>query len=283
MNYLKRRRYFGEILNEKIRGGNYVLQAELRGNLQFMSLGTLISINCNENRTVRVEINKDGTIGEIFIEQGRIVHARLGSELGEDAFLKILKFKQGTFTIFPNELPSQKSIEKNWSTLLMESTRRMDEAEAKIEDNGNSEQKTETDVDVNKENKIDWDNFQIDFTTGSAEKTIVDEHFKRMIRTMKRLDGVNAITIISHDGNIIYNDDDMETERYSLLANAYMDAGQKLSALINARYQKYVFINNHQDFVVVNRGQDLIILVLEKNVTPELLLEDVSSVLNRYR
>mgnify|MGYP006305909481 CR=1 FL=1 len=281
MNYLKRRRYFGEMLNEKIRGGNYVLQAELRGNLQFMSLGTLISINCNENRTVRVEINKDGAIGEIFIEEGRIVHARFGSEIGEDAFHKILKLKQGTFTIFPNELPSQNSIEKNWSNLLMESTRRIDEGEAKIDNNGNSEEKTKQ--DENAEEKIDWNNFQIDFTTDSAEKTIVDEHFKRMIRTMKRLDGVNAITIISHDGNIIYNDDDMAAEKYSLMANAYMDAGQKISELINAQYQKYVFINNHQDFVVVNRGQDLIILLLENNVTPELLLEDVSSVLKRYR
>lgn len=279
MNYLKRRRYFGEMLNAKIRSGDYVLQAELRGNLQFMSLGTLISINCNEKRTVRVEINNDGTSGEIFIEEGRIVHSRLGSEMGEEAFHRIIKLKQGTFTIFPNELPSQKSIEKNWSTLLMESTRRIDEGEANIDDNGNSNEKSES----NEEEKIDWDNFQIDFTAGSNENTIVDEHFNRMIRTLKRVNGVRAITIISHDGNIIYNDDDMEAERFSYLANAYMDAGQKMSALINAQYQKYVFINNHQDFVVVNRGQDLIILLLENNVTQELLLEDVSSVLKRYR
>ena len=242
-----------------------VAQAELTGNLQFMSLGTLLSINCNENRTIRLEIDNKTVHAEIYMQNGNIVHATIDSEIGEQAFYKILTLKEGTFSIFPNEMAPQVSIEKNWSTLLLEGMHRIDE---------NS---------IDKDQPIDWSNFAVtDAEVEPAEK-MLDEPMERMVKALQRLEGVLGVIVISNNSTILENDGEDNIEEYVNLANNILLTGQKLGNLIGVNYFKHALISNSQHTIVINRGQDSIILLAKKNVTTDLLLDEMYTIMKRYR
>ena len=242
-----------------------VAQAELTGNLQFMSLGTLLSINCNENRTIRLEIENKTVHAEIYIQNGNIVHANIDSEIGEQAFYKILTLKEGTFSIFPNEMAPQVSIEKNWSTLLLEGMHRIDE---------NS---------IDEDQQIDWSN--IGFPDSDVEQVgkMLDERMERMVKALRRLEGVLGVTVISKNSKVLENDAEYNIEEYINLANNILLTAQKLGNLIGVNYFKHALISNSQHTIVINRGNDSIILLTRKNVTTDLLLDEIYTIMKRYR
>lgn len=66
-------------------------------------------------------------IGEIFLRQGRIVHARLGELEGEEAIYELAVWPEGDFVFTPGREAPADSIKKSNTNLLMEAARRIDE------------------------------------------------------------------------------------------------------------------------------------------------------------
>lgn len=250
---------------ESLAQATHTARAELTGNIQFMSLGTIISINCNENRTIRIEIENKTRHAEIYIQNGNIVHAITETEIGEQAFYEILTLREGTFNIFSDEMAPQVSIKKNWSTLLLEGMRRLDE---------NS---------INERQEFDWSNFvEADSGVEQVEKILADR-MKRMVKALRRLEGVLGVTAISNDFRVLENDAEYDVEEYVNLANNILMTGKKLGNLIGVKYLKHALIINFQNTIVLNREQDCIILATKKNVTTEVLLDEIYTIMKRYR
>src|SRR5678815_4262346 len=65
--------------------------------------------------------------GTIYVNQGQIVHAEIGDEVGEAAFNKVLALPGGEFELRTWAEPSQKTITGSWEFLLMEAARSRDE------------------------------------------------------------------------------------------------------------------------------------------------------------
>ncbi len=65
--------------------------------------------------------------GEIWLADGRIVHAQLDDLVGEEAVYALAIWRSGEFRFEPGSPPPQQSIQKSNTNLLMEAARRLDE------------------------------------------------------------------------------------------------------------------------------------------------------------
>lgn len=242
-----------------------MVQPELKGNIQFMGLGTLLSLNCNEGLTTRLVIENDETQAEIFIENGNIVHAMIDSETGETAFYKIFALKEGVFSSYPNQKAPQHSIEKNWSKLLLEGTRLLDESS------------------TNQKQEMDWSNLEFsDFNIEQVEK-IIDERMQRMVQALRRLEGVLGVSIIAHDSKVLEHDAEYDPIDCAQRAKILLSTGQRLGNFIGANYFMHTLIRNDQNTILINRGQDMIFLLANNNVILDVLIDEVNLIMKRYR
>jgi hypothetical protein len=70
----------------------------------------------------------DGTLkGQIFLNDGKIVHALLEETSGEEAVYALAIWRQGEFRFDPGPATEQRTITKSNTNLLMEAARRLDE------------------------------------------------------------------------------------------------------------------------------------------------------------
>jgi len=102
--------------------------AGVSGSLSEMSLPDIIQILGAGRKTGLVTLTDNGRQAQIFLEEGRIVNAKLEDLKGEEAFYKILYWNQGTFTIDPAAEISERLISLSNDSLMLEGFRRMDEA-----------------------------------------------------------------------------------------------------------------------------------------------------------
>src|SRR6266436_8873041 len=70
----------------------------------------------------------DGTLkGQIFLHDGKIIHAELDDTAGEEAVYALAIWRQGEFRFDPGVPTDQHTINKSNTNLLMEAARRLDE------------------------------------------------------------------------------------------------------------------------------------------------------------
>jgi len=70
----------------------------------------------------------DGTLrGQIFLHDGKIIHAELEDTAGEEAVYALAIWRQGEFRFDPGVPTDQHTINKSNTNLLMEAARRLDE------------------------------------------------------------------------------------------------------------------------------------------------------------
>ncbi len=106
-----------------------------RGVLRQVSLADVIQMEClNRNSSVLEVICREWQ-GQVFIQEGAVIHAQVGDRNGEAALNKILSLKGGDFNLKPFFEPPERSIEGAWEFLLMEAARVRDEtAETEAEE-----------------------------------------------------------------------------------------------------------------------------------------------------
>ncbi|OGP59151.1 MAG: hypothetical protein A2V67_07580 [Deltaproteobacteria bacterium RBG_13_61_14] len=102
--------------------------AGVTGSLTEMSLPDIIQILGAGRKTGLVTLTDNGRQAQIFLEEGRIVNAKMDDLKGEEAFYKILFWNQGTFSIDPTVEISERLISMSNDSLMLEGFRRMDEA-----------------------------------------------------------------------------------------------------------------------------------------------------------
>ena len=107
----------------------------LEGNLKDLSLANLIQLNCQEMNEVKIGLEYLGKEGVIFCSGGNLVHAATGPLTGEEAVYELLRWKGGTFHVQQNGLTlPDRTINKNWNSILLEGMQRIDEGEVSMED-----------------------------------------------------------------------------------------------------------------------------------------------------
>jgi CheY-like chemotaxis protein len=98
-----------------------------RGVLRRVGLQDVLQMECLSRNSSVLEVKTQGPNGRIFIRDGQIVHALLGTVKGEPAFNQMLAFRGGEFLLKPFAEPTEQTLEGSWEFLLMEAARLRDE------------------------------------------------------------------------------------------------------------------------------------------------------------
>jgi predicted regulator of Ras-like GTPase activity (Roadblock/LC7/MglB family) len=99
----------------------------LYGSLKEMSVADLIQHNCQDRKTALLTVERNGKKAQLYFRDGAVVHATLGPVQGEEAVFQTLTWDDGKFVLEAGTLPPSVSIQRNWSSLLLEGAKRVDE------------------------------------------------------------------------------------------------------------------------------------------------------------
>jgi len=105
----------------------------LYGDLEAMDLATLVQ-QLNGDVKARILLDRGGEKAEVYVDGGRVLHARVGSRKGEEAFFYLLTWHDGEFVVEKGE-PQEVTIGEEVSLLLLRGAHVLDEVmEEKEED-----------------------------------------------------------------------------------------------------------------------------------------------------
>lgn len=99
----------------------------MQGTLQDMTVADLIQHYCQDHKTARLIIEHNGQQAALFFKDGAMPHATLGKLEGEEAIYEVLTWQEGKFVLEAGQEPPATTINRNWSSILLEGARRIDE------------------------------------------------------------------------------------------------------------------------------------------------------------
>jgi CheY-like chemotaxis protein len=97
------------------------------GMLRQVGLQDVIQIECLGRNSSILEVRNQRMQGQIYIEDGVIIHAAVGTLVGEKAFYRLLSLTGGEFHLQPFKPPPGRTVHGQWEFLLMEAARIHDE------------------------------------------------------------------------------------------------------------------------------------------------------------
>ncbi|KAA3643511.1 MAG: DUF4388 domain-containing protein [Chloroflexi bacterium] len=101
----------------------------MEGNLQDMAVADLVQHVCQDNKTAKLIIERNGNHASVYFASGKVVHASFADEQGEEAFFQMLAWEDGKFTLENDVQSPEETIQRSWSGLLLEGARRFDESQ----------------------------------------------------------------------------------------------------------------------------------------------------------
>ncbi|MFC1852358.1 DUF4388 domain-containing protein [candidate division CSSED10-310 bacterium] len=100
----------------------------LEGELDVFALPDLLQLVCSSRRTGQLFLENPTEKGQIYVDQGEIIHALLGKSLeGREAIYKFFNWTSGSFKFEPGPVEIERSIKLGWQHLIMEGARHTDE------------------------------------------------------------------------------------------------------------------------------------------------------------
>jgi len=103
--------------------------AELEGSIREFNVSDIVQFLSGSEKTGKLSLraSQSGAEGAILFAEGTVVHAELGSSVGEDAFFDLILWGDGQFAFEPDVEPKEKTVRQSSTNLLLEGARRKDE------------------------------------------------------------------------------------------------------------------------------------------------------------
>ncbi len=101
----------------------------MQGSLRDVNLPNLIELARQMGGLVAIRVTYPDGEGHVYLEQGEVVHASLGQWQGEDALRRLFPLQEGEFALQMGIQPPERTIQKRWNTLLLETLQALDESQ----------------------------------------------------------------------------------------------------------------------------------------------------------
>jgi response regulator RpfG family c-di-GMP phosphodiesterase len=111
-----------KLLEERLASG--APHRPVLGSIEELALPDLLRILAGSQRSGQVVVSADEGKGELYLEQGRLVHAVCGPLKGREALRKVVGFRAGDFRIDPNNLIHEQQIDLDVEVALREAVAR---------------------------------------------------------------------------------------------------------------------------------------------------------------
>lgn len=96
------------------------------GTLEEMSAVDLVQVACVERQTARLALGSGDARGEVWFEDGHVVHAQLGRLHGKPALFEMLGWERGAFDLSVGIRTPLRTIDQSHSLLLLEAAEHID-------------------------------------------------------------------------------------------------------------------------------------------------------------
>lgn len=230
----------------------------VQGNLIDISLSSLISINCNEMNQARLQVKNQDQEGTLFFDEGDIVHMTLGSQEGEDVIFELLTWEDGTFELTSDVRAPKRSVQTNWSHLLLEGLRRIDEQ---------SLSQSDGDTEADRERR-------------KAER----EAAQRVARDFKRIDGIEGALVTSKYGNVLGYDAAKDAGAMAALSAFVGRRAEELSILLNAGALKQIKLSGDDwKMIVFPFEKQIIALSMDPKIPVSAIADAIQVTKKRHR
>jgi len=235
----------------------------LEGNLEMMSLASIIQINCEERNLAQLILNHQGKGGTIFFKEGAMTHAEAGDLSGDEAIYSLLSWDNGSFRLKIGAEPANRTIHKGWSGLLLEGMRRIDESTAGWSTEGEEE------VDADADQQVEDTGNQIQL---------------RIVKALISIRDVQSALICSLDGSVIAQDKSVDTGADAALGEFIQTKVELISGFLEAGLMERVVLSGSKKRIFIqSQGDNLIILTLAKRSSVETVWQSVQTIYKRYR
>jgi len=99
----------------------------LQGNLHDMTVADLIQHTCQDGKTARITIVRDGEQARLYFGDGQLLDAELAGRHGEEVVYEILSWNDGTFALEPGVPALARTITRSYTGVLLSGAQRLDE------------------------------------------------------------------------------------------------------------------------------------------------------------
>lgn len=106
--------------------------------VQSKSLVDILQLECLAQSSVVLRITNGPLTGRIWITNGEVVDAETDGLQGENAFVRILSWKSGSFETLPAEPGRARTIFKPYNALLLETAQALDESQQDTEESSSA-------------------------------------------------------------------------------------------------------------------------------------------------
>ncbi len=100
---------------------------DFQGSLTEFQLPDIVQFLNGARKTGALKLVGGEETGEIYFEKGRIIHALLGDQAGEEAVYALVLWNSGEFLFEPGITTDENTVNKGNTSLLIEAARRRDE------------------------------------------------------------------------------------------------------------------------------------------------------------
>jgi hypothetical protein len=98
-----------------------------QGSLADLALPEIVQLVSSSSKTGCFHLSDGGAKGQVFLQEGRIVHAQVEDVVGEEAVYQLAIWNRGEFFFETGASSAAQTINKGNTNLLMEAARRLDE------------------------------------------------------------------------------------------------------------------------------------------------------------
>ena len=248
-----------EFLISKIRDLLAREDRALEGNLQMMSLASIIQINCEERNQAQLTLNYLGKGGTIFFNNGEMVHAETGDLVGDEAIYSLLRWEEGTFKLKMGLEPGLITIDKNWSGLLLEGMRRIDESTADW--------------------SPDWES-----VSTPVEEEQANQLPERIVKAIITNRDVTSAVICSNDGTLLAQEKSSDPQTDIALGELLVDKASNIGVdLDGGDLERIVLTGSENRFYFQQQEENMLLLSLTKKSSAETVFKSMQTIYKRYQ
>jgi CheY-like chemotaxis protein len=235
------------------------------GQVVDLQLVDIIQMGCLGRFTMSLSVSKGTEEGLIYFKNGEIAHAEVGDLEGKEALFSMLEWDEGRFDSQMGISPPKQTITDRWEHLLLEGTRRLDEA-------GTTETRDSTVLLQEVEKAFE------DLDKEANRKTLLES----LLRILSSIDGFQKGIWVDVKGNVLTTDDKEFTEAETSIPILMFTMASRLSkSLGNAQSLRVTLGHKNNQIAIMQYNHLFLMIFLQGKTTADEFFLATRNILER--
>jgi CheY-like chemotaxis protein len=230
-------------LEEEKRGG-------FVGQVVDLQLIDIIQMGCLGRFTMSLSVSKGNEEGLIYFKNGEIAHSEVGDLEGKEALFTMLEWDEGRFDSQMGISPPKQTITDRWEHLLLEGTRRLDEAVA-------TEARDSTVLLQEVEKAFE------DLDKEATRKELLES----LLRILSSIDGFQKGIWVDAKGNVLTTDDQAFTETETSIPVLMFTMASRLSKNLGNTQSLRVTLGRKNSQIAIMKYDHLFLMIFLQGKT----------------